>query len=84
MTKQMTLRQCFNFLEANNVLLYVEKDSATGRNHIVLTFSRKDGDGRRLSTGYARTPVDADIPFEEVLPLLCQTAKDKYEGLKDE
>jgi hypothetical protein len=80
----MTLRQCFNFLEANNVLLYVEKDPETvDRNYIVMTFSRRDGDGRHLSTGYGRTPVGADIPFEEVLPLLCQAAKDKYEGLKD-
>ena len=84
MTKRMTLRQCFNFLEANNVLLYVTKDSATDRNQIVLTFSRRDGDGRSIASGYCRTPADTDIPFEDLLSLLCETAKDKYEGLKDE
>ena len=84
MAKRMTLQQCFNFLAANHVLLYVEKDSTTDRSHIVLTFSRRDNGGRGVATGYCRTPADTDIPFEDLLSLLCETAKDKYEGLKDE
>jgi hypothetical protein len=84
MGKRMTLQQCFNFLAANRVLLYVEKTSTTGRNHIVLTVSPRSVDGHCVSGGRCRTPADIEVPLEESLSLLCEAAKDEYEDLEDE
>ena len=80
-----TLRQCFNFLAINEATLRVDRDPETaGRNYIVMTFPLKDGDGRHVCTGFSTVQEAEDIPFGELLPLLCKTALDNYEGLKDE
>jgi hypothetical protein len=76
--------QCFNFLAANEAVVRVEIDSTHNRNYVVLTLLPVDGIGRHISTGYSRTQGDPGVLVEDLLPLTCQIAKDRYEGLKDE
>lgn len=79
-----TLRQCFNFLAINEATLRVERDSADGRNYITMTLLPEDGNSRHVGTGFSTVREDTEIPMGEVLPLLCRTALESYEGLKDE